>query len=1235
MTERPLVTPNLDPEDRTSIPTTDGKNLSMPKHLASELGFLEEDQEQVDDPETPPSQERDSSGRRKPRVSVYFGMIPELREKVQAKGLEVEGAPIHQVQDTDQALLITLTTLNGAIAKWEKEVDHVDREKIAEQRDKFVSLVGPNDERAKHLDALIAFSYNFQEAAYLWREKQGAADISNLLGNDALWFFLEDPDVEDNFHNLKGTVANNSFIIGGEYEWENPKDKANETITIKAGDYGAAEKVGHYLRWFTGVGFYDGLGPCKAYAYMPHQVRYFYEYAKDKGWYEEAVTSMFEVTDDGEVFTHPLFPYPTMFHAPNVSHKTWIKLVDQEAGKTPGAPEKPEAEKPPIGSLHWEDIGRLLSRYAKGDFRVKEGLYVYKREDFEAADQGKKKEMYKKAIEVWNNLGANTEAEQRKKNIIQNNLTNDRFMSNPEIIEALTKQGALSLHALGQYAKFAVFPMIDLDRKTNDGSWAISLSDMLRAKVDSAWLNNFYVYDMRYAYSSEQLQESIADGSVQAQSGIFETIIKAGSPREYGRHWYGRQNKETGEREGLLIRYIEETGWLMESRSPLFYQSDYTSRTKGERLELAARANTEVRLGLFKELYRREFDDVGLEGHDWTNLYENPLSPGQAIAKVLGKFGYKDAWVTFVDDALKDTVFEKLTADQKFVALLAYAGLKISDTQEGGLEGKPELREAMEYGKKIVQPGRVVNHFDFDVDREGQWGWAYLSELTLDGKPIEKDDFFKFFHNVITREGSFNRFYEKQDEERIVYSLIDRHLDIKLVPQLKKEKDRQQVKGSDRSWGLSYSPLKREIVVNQVLRDHLRYTIGRNRRRPVIEQLETVESRIYGADQLDTVKDRTKLQPHFIVPNQQETVFQTVTINGRRVTLKAKNVFLREKEAPGIEGTKSLQPVIPFFAQGVSTRRTGADPVWTLMQGTGELFPGMEDRLGPLFIHYQRDRYMHFFSAMYLDPLFRQLIGQNTGVAWEEGRDYLFVATPEKTKLIVDQVEALEGDADWAEKWRVRLNVHNPDALKRFEKEKEDLRVVNAETRKSPETSSEQDIVELKNLVVGGYKLADPTGMLAGLAGKLLGGKTWKEVRKRVIAMGPGITAIGLPLALQGGFSLISPVPIVPVLSTIITLAGGIGSSAVLAGDSGIDSQGYEKDTYLRGLLGSAKSAWRTATVFGVSLGMSGERINKRSFHEINTGERAVWDDIIPADSVRKIMEESRKALQHHSPKTT
>lgn len=663
-----------------------------------------------------------------------------------------------------------------------------------------------------------------------------------------------------------------------------------------------------------------------------------------------------------------------------------------------------------------------------------------------------------------------------------------------------------------------------------------------------------------------------------------------------------------------------EKSWWWEACSNMLIQPYFINRMKGQRVdEVAVPINQLMTMGLYMQTYAQEFEDVGLPGHNWTDLYEHPIrETSSKVAKILAKFNCRwEAWGHYMKGILENTQFANLSDKEKFWALVAYANFRMvsNDAQDPAkkFNGYHELRERIERNIaepnetprwQVEQAGRVVNYFDFELDKDREWGMEVFHDK-LGEKGFKA--LMETIDDKIKRSGYFNRFYEKMDEEEIICKLLDQWLD-----EVYNRDSKNYIK---KAWGLPMSWYKREILFNQALRD-MKYGIGKFQKDFVLEQLET--------DSSHKVKDKR-------------------TINGETIEFETDNIQLEPNTISGFKDGKIQplaevwQPRFPMFHNNNLGYCRGRDIVWSMLEGTGEWFPGMAKRLTPLYIHYNRDRYMNLFIMMFADPLFRLKAFENAGRNWEEDKAFFFIANPLKLRNMVDMIDQLESDPDWAQNWRGKLNITSAEMIAEFTRERREIRVLNAEAREIIKASSEEDILAMQNFALTAFKLVEPSGLLAGPLGSIFG-RTGKEFGQRVLAMTPGavtgFTLFGLPTLLTpltpeaGGLAIALRL----ITTGAFTFGGGMVSNVVLGGDAGVDQEtGLEREAYDSTILGNIRKAWKLREI-GVPLSLMRARMDARSYEKIMYGT-ALWDDLVPAERVTDFLFKNPKAKLQHAPR--
>lgn len=1354
-----------------------------------------------------------------PRVTVYLGMIAELRGKVKEKGLSIPGykgyvgpggfyqTMYENMNDPDQILLVVLDQLNRAIRHNTKQWTLQERGRIDAGIERFRAVCGGDaDQRCLDLEALFVHCDNLHQFIFQWWDaKRGGRDEAMrdilsqavpYLGNGALWYLFEDPEVERAFHEIPGKVdVENGFIRGGVYKYVDPNTHEQSKVKVYGGDYGGAERMGHFLRWILGHGFQDGYQVCAANAYMAYKGHWWPEYALKKGWYDATKTLIYEYTDDGDVVLHTPTGWPSVFLAPNRMAEIWYEYLsgkkDEQGNVMAENLEDLTGDNifRDIRGLSWRDKARMMIKYARSDFRS----WTYTREQFEnplrylenpelfgdfntcyerqlaflrtfmtqgevaalifnglgkrglTGDQRDdlvdmiQRAMFRKAVGIWNNLGSdergNINVERRKKlqiKIIQNTLLNDRCIKkfDPKATEA----------------EFIVKPVVDLDSKDKQGRYRIRIADLLYDNRGEGpadmWVNNFWTYES-YLVKTEAIWEQLAKTDPKSLQEFFKHLLDSGDANEAYRQLYGEYDERTGERWGMLEKYEAETGWFSEAFSPMLMQGPFNRREHGMRLdEVAVPINELLRLGLFRRTFADQFRRYGLPG-DWTELERRPLREmSQRVAKVLGGFNRKELWVSYMQDVLAGTDIQKefnLSDDEMWWALVSFARFQIKrnggeHTNEiGDYGGFMELREQAEIevqvptGRKkadgteetrpewrLINDGHLVNYFDFALDRDRAWGRQQLARLGRDGfdrlmatlgvgfvdqsllkgEWSRKREFYRLnsrgelmrdvkgkpIIDKVETGGLFSFFMEKRDEEEIVFALARKYLEKNKIfnsafhvyrepirdefGALTFERDDQgRVVFDDnhnpqiayetynlegRTWGMIWSPYERDILFQRIIRDMRDGFTGKF----ITEQLKTDSSHKVGC--------RFK--------NPQ---------TGRFMTLEQDNVVFQEQTIKRLDGTEislGYHPVFPLFHEHKNIYRcSGSDPVWSVLQGTGEWYPGMASRLTPIHIHYQRDDEMYWYLMLVADAKFRMKIFEDIGKDWLNDLGWIFVATPIKLKALIEKMAEIESDHDWGTKWLALANCLDVPNMEEFARKRDEIGIFNWEQRQEREIKSETEVNQIA--VTTGQLLQE--AIPKPLQGLALGplrpfiGRTWRETQAKLVGglasgviINAGVSAFtltkifdlysaigGLPVATPFGI----PIPTNIIIGALYTLVTGLPGMLLFAQDSGIRKEtGRDKVLYDQSWRGKIARGWQSLPI---SRSLFRERLINQSYESLvgipggvtvldpatkgvvfsvsgSKWKDPTWDDLVNIEGFAKLLQEMKSKLQVHLTKS-
>lgn len=1190
-----------------------------------------------------PKGEKQKVDGEKPRVTVCLGMIPELRKKVKDKGLEVPGIgknpknrksffeQVAAMEDPDQLLLAELLEINEASRRYTEKWTLRERDRIETIEQRFRQVVGGDaDQRYLDLKVLHTSCDNFHQfISSVWAIRRGGgkedmikilSQASKQLGNGAIWYLAEDQEVTKAFHEIKGVVdPENDFIRGGEHEFTDFNTGEKSTIRVRGGQYGAAEKFGHYLRWISGWGFYDGYKATAANAYMAYKIHWWHEYALSKGWMEGTKLFLYEQFSDPkqreqmDILLHGLSAWPSMWHAPNRMAEMYLK----KEGYLKGVENLAENDlfKGETG-LSWQDKARLMIKYASSDFRD----WVYSREEFEnplrylediglfGQDINERKDrqrtfvgqflapesteltlfetltakesmtteeksnlieilqkaMFKKAVGIWARL-----SEKQRKKIVTNTLLNDRWIK--------------KFNPMAYKAECGVKPVVDIDSKNAKGEYRIDIADLLfdnagQGTADN-WTNNFWTY-FSYACGTESLWEKLGRTDPKAMKELWENLLKVMNPQEAFRSLYGENNEETGEQEGMLERYHEETGWIMEAVSPMLMFGAFERRENGQRTkEVAVPLNELIKNGLYKRTFAEFYRRIGLAGHDNTNLMEKPLDmPGRA-AVVLAGFNEKIIWVDYMKDVIKGTRFERteenpegLKDDEIWQALVSYAHFKTkpnfnSDGTVKDYNGFWELREVGEREKgEVYNDGRFVNYFNFALDRERAWGKKQLARLGEDGfenlmlllgnglvdpkfglrrelykempgkdgktrQVIDMDRMEKF--------GLFSFFTEYRDQEAIVYSLLRRYYDKNYVlnpknhcykEALRKEDGTLVFEGEDGNGnpavkyegGFKGNDKDGKPIIEHDLRERTWGMKWSPYERDILinQHLRDMRDAFTGQKVLEQLKTD---------PNKKVERKFTNPYTGEKITLDADNVVFEEQTIEKLDGSVisiGWHPIFPLFHEHKNLRRcSGSNPVWSVTQGTGEWYPGMKYRLTPLRLHYNRDNEMYFLLMLIADAKFRKKIFDHTGRNWRDDLGILFIANPLKLRQIIQAAADMEGDQDWGKELEEKANCARVPNEDEFCRKRDEIGMFNYEKQAERELHTDKQFEQLGATGQELLQTATP-GPLKGLLGpfKHIVGRTLKESKAQVVAwstMGATTQAVLSTIGVVNGSDLL------------------------------------------------------------------------------------------------------------------
>lgn len=823
--------------------------------------------------------------------------------------------------------------------------------------------------------------------------------------------------------------------------------------------------------------------------------------------------------------------------------------------------------------------------------------------------------------------------------------TGNNFLSgNVTPAERRTLAGALGVRwneALDREEKIDLMERMGMVRRFGDRTWGMKENYLLTQRLitldtekipEEIWLRTDWstIRRLRGAFLGDWSQQMVY---LQQTRNSQIDILKGDEGMMKGLEFLGSENGWRHIPDILSqVAEREQNQWF-EALSDMLILQPYMHRMKGQRVdEVAVPTNQLLRLGVYAGTYAQEFVDVGQEGHNWRGMYEHPIRRHEGrVAKILGKSGRRELWENHLKGFLtppedlskvdpKEAALwrkisnlkerEKWGSEQEWKALIAFARFKIRPNKEGNEEGYWELKEVIKHPGRMEQKGRLVHYYDFDLDRDREWG-----RETFEGLGFNEQEFnslMALMNLRIQQSGLFNRFYEKQDEENILYQLIDRWSDEIYTnrPENVTEKD----------WGVQISFYKKEILVNQAVRD-LKYSIGKFRGDHVSEQLAT---------------------------NPNDKLIEIREINGEEVPFEVENVELEESPIKGLKneivGT-TWQPIFPMFHRGFQFSNC-RDKVWGMLGGTGEWFPGMDKRLTPLYIHYNRDRYMSLFAMIVADPLFRLKAYENSGKTWEGDQGYLFVANPLKLKQLIDKIDSLESDPNWAQKWRARLNIAGAKEINEFDRHCREIGVLYVERKQAVKAESEEDIKQFQTISTEALNIIEQ-GPLKGIVSKplgaLLGGaKSTKEIYQRALATLPSGLAVNIAaVPFTGGFMPFQAAQVVagaiqvPILGPLAGVAAGafvfyvtgLPSLALLGGDAGINPTTlYESEAFDDSTLGTIRRGWKNLPISG---SLMKARIEARSYESLAKGKSALWDDIVSAGFVDSLFEHSKAKLDH------
>lgn len=550
-------------------------------------------------------------------------------------------------------------------------------------------------------------------------------DATKELPSEVVWRLHQDPEIEAASHRLKGALLGDGvFRTGIQYTVEGKR------VRVYGGALGSAEKLGHYLGQVEGIRSFDGPYEVPKAYYSAYMMNFPLNYF-DKGegmydnyervyaprwWYKEGARIVSgeglsprpERLKPGQKvirLRHGVFPPPTAYHESHATEKfIHINFIDKEGRITEER-------------FGWKNIARMLCIYGELDPRYQ--MYLrktpgcYTIQEWFLASPRRQREMYEQARAIFNGLDRNLQGR-----IIANNLIETYDWGE------VRKDGEITWYSR---------PLLDPDEVDERGRIIVDIGSL------DGWeeefkrfniLNNYYTY-LEYAWRTQDLFNEFCQINPEVLTDRLKDLFELLTADKGYRHLTEARKGREGPPQKILAKRQTEIAHIFEVFSKPWELMLWADRRAGRRtrggkhLAWELQVNDYLRLGLGWWIYKEEWESVGVYGKNYPTLYAHPPTYEERVAKILGKFERKDAWVAYLKGAAGlDKELEKILRvsvedpleRQELFALARRTGLWNDLERQARVGNRPD-------GQKT--PGRTWRVY------EGEVGYGRCREVNF------------------------------------------------------------------------------------------------------------------------------------------------------------------------------------------------------------------------------------------------------------------------------------------------------------------------------------------------------------------------------------------------------------------------------------------------------------------------------------------------------------------------
>lgn len=1118
------------------------------------------------------------------------------------------------VMDINQATKAALGLLHRGVLSGHT-FSNFDRTSIERYIDRVRELKGEKDESYKALHHLGQSIFNLQKIIYdVWEGKDGAKGskhdgakamingVSSFQDVD-FHFLLQDPYIESAMHRVKGSVAEEFFVKG--------QDRG-DLGKIFGGQYGAAEKVGYYLRMFSLLGGLDGAEEVRASSYTANVLLYPLEYFNKadqynafRGWIQG---EKFDSEDEKREF---LFTYDTKISPSAFHNRTMAKFLRDNF-----EPDK----------LGWKNIGRMLALLDGPDIRDPRRrlitkdvngweiipLGIYTLAEFLRVDDQKQEEMAKAAWAIYQGLKKND--------------TDKDGMRIQERILKVNMIGAYYTRHITEngWSSWTRKPVLNFEEKDLQGNPFIDIGAFKTGEwgnnLSANFLNSFWT-DFEYAYrTQDEIFDVLCQTNPKATEKWMTALQELLSANTGLRHLsesggvFGEESERSlvelaYERQRIILHFWERYSRTIEAS---MWESRRHAR---DRLTWAESINKYLLYGYDIHRYRQEFEDCGIYNRDWTSVrtQEGALTDNEKIAKVLGKFERPDVWIVWLKeigfvDLMKRAIpgGTSIPADWQelgirdpheylaYLALVAFAGYRVKERGTSYREDLynfqykiPRVEFALNFGEEEEKEKRIRGH---------GLEWQQFLPVDPDYLPNDQDSseeketkkrqdqehkkrVWKLICGFLQKKlndplsSPILEYYEKMQEEYFIDQLIEKYL--------QKTFDQNPSNWVQNRWGL-HLKYKKRWDAWALIRRQMKYSVG-----------QLSEKDYYVHDQVKVTGPI--LDKRIEVDKKGLPDIDYSMMSGDR--LGWDHIASMSLGSAGIWRPKEELMTPP-------QENTPKEKELRSYEGMGDA--GEETQLSWMPLYFNKYMMFNFFAARLLDVAYRYEQAKNAGEVWEQHQCYLSVADEEQRLEFFNGLELVLGeDHNWVEEMK---SYHHIDEtrVEEFRRAKANLMVRNIKGE-APTSHTEDELVNLQNRVFSVISQAKQI---------IPGFRSQSEALSFVTGTALGAGAVGALASAAGLFATIGGA----IVAAPATLGVGIWFGSNLL-DKGVDAKtGREKASGLAYLLG-------TRWVGNFALGMVGKRIMAREHTNIARGWEPVWDSAIPMDEILKLMNTYKSKL--------